>query len=120
MMKKYVPLVLQANRVRRGDYATDDTFGMAGMFRILMPSGSLLLAMSSGIDKERGWEHVVVSGENHCPTWAEMVFVKDLFWDEEECVVQYHPPKSQVVPSSPNSLHLWRPLNLNIPMPPRR
>ena len=60
-MRRYIPLVLQANRVRKGDYASDESYGLAGMFRILTPEGTLLLAVSSGVDEENGWEHVSVS-----------------------------------------------------------
>lgn len=41
-----------------------------------------------------GWEHVSVSLNNRCPTWEEMCMVKDIFWGEDECVIQFHPPKS--------------------------
>lgn len=44
-----------------------------------------------------GWEHVSVSLPRRCPTWDEMCLIKDIFWDEEECVVQFHPPRSQYV-----------------------
>lgn len=65
-----------------------------------------------------GWEHVSVSlNKNRCPTWEEMCMVKDLFWDKEDCVIQYHPPKSQYVNNHPNVLHLWRPIGVSIPMP---
>lgn len=42
------------------------------------------------------------------PTWAEMCEVKDIFWSEEEMVVQIHPKKSQYV-NMTEALHLWRP-----------
>ena len=68
------------------------------------------------------WEHVSVSGMSGrklvIPTWDEMCFIKDLFWDPEECVVQYHPPRSQYVNHNPCTLHLWRPLENEIPLPP--
>ena len=64
-----------------------------------------------------GWEHVSVSTAIRCPTWAEMSFVKDLFWDEEDCVMQLHPPKSQYVNNHPYCLHLWRPTSQAIPQP---
>ena len=44
------------------------------------------------------------------PTWEEMCFVKDIFWDEEEEVVQIHPKKSHYV-NLTEALHLWRPVN---------
>lgn len=68
----------------------------------------------------RGWEHVSVSVPNarRCPTWTEMCFVKDLFWDPEELVVQYHPRKSEYVKCHPFVLHLWRPEIAYIISPP--
>lgn len=65
------------------------------------------------------WEHVSISTQTRCPTWEEMCFVKDLFWDEEDCVVQYHPPKSDYINCHPRCLHLWRPIGLEIPRPPK-
>jgi len=117
-VRKYVPLTLQANRVRRGEYASDDTYGMMGMFRLLTPTGTLLLVVSSGNDKANGWEHVSVSTETRAPTWDEMCFVKDIFWSEDELVVQYHPPKSEYVNFHPFCLHMWKSLRLPIPAPP--
>lgn len=66
-----------------------------------------------------GWEHVSVSIANkkRCPTWEEMCMIKNLFWSEEDCVIQYHPPKSQYVNNVGNCLHLWKPTNSNIPIP---
>lgn len=66
-----------------------------------------------------GWEHVSVSFYNRCPTWDEMCIAKDLFWYEEERVIQYHPPKSEYVNRHPYTLHLWKPIDSEIPAPPR-
>lgn len=55
-----------------------------------------------------GWEHVSVSLPNRCPTWDEMTFIKSLFWDDTDLVIQYHPPKSNHVNIHPYCLHLWR------------
>lgn len=68
---------------------------------------------------ETGWEHVSVSIEdvNKCPLWPEMAIVKDLFWDDEECVVQFHPPKSEYVNNHAGCLHLWKCVNQNFPLP---
>lgn len=67
------------------------------------------------------FEHASVSvvGEERCPTWAEMCYIKDLFWGPEECVIQYHPPRSQYVNNHPYVLHLWKPKGVAIPLPPR-
>jgi hypothetical protein len=116
-MKSKLPTDLEAGRVLRGPYGSDESDGAAGAFFIKGPRGRKLKIMSSGPDEESGWEHVSISTEREVPNWEEMCFVKNLFWDEEECVMQLHPPKSQYVNFHPYCLHLWRPLNGNIPMP---
>jgi hypothetical protein len=71
------------------------------------------------------WEHVSVSVRNRkgapvnrCPTWGQMCRVKDLFWLPEQAAVQFHPPRSQYVNHHPNCLHLWRPLQHELILPP--
>lgn len=69
-----------------------------------------------------GWEHVSISLPNRCPNWGEMCYFKDLFFNEDECVMQLHPPKSDYVNVHPYCLHLWRPNKENsecIPRPPK-
>lgn len=64
------------------------------------------------------WEHVSVCPLNgSMPTWDDMCFIKDMFWNDEDCVVQYHPPKSEYVNNMPNCLHLWKPTDVEMPMP---
>jgi hypothetical protein len=48
-----------------------------------------------------------------------MCFIKDVFWDEEDVVIQYHPRKSEDVNRHENGLHLWRPVGKEIPTPPK-
>ena len=38
-----------------------------------------------------GWDHVSVSYRNRCCTWEEMCQIKDMFFRDDETVVQYHP-----------------------------
>ena len=65
-----------------------------------------------------GWEHVSVSPLNgSMPKWEDMCFIKDLFWDAEEWVVQYHPAKSECVNNMPNCLHLGKPTEEKLPTP---
>ena len=56
-----------------------------------------------------GWEHVSINGE-HTPTWDEMCELKEMFWEDEEVVIQYHPAKSESVNNLRHCLHLWRPI----------
>lgn len=65
-----------------------------------------------------GWEHVSICPANRLPEWEEMCLVKDTFWNEDECVVQYHPPKSEYVNLTSNCLHLWKPTKEMLPVPP--
>ncbi len=85
-----------------------------GGFRISFEGRTLNIIASHG----GGWNHVSVSIENRCPNWKEMCFVKDMFFDEEDCVIQYHPPKSRYKNVHPFCLHLWQPQNETIPLPP--
>jgi hypothetical protein len=69
-----------------------------------------------------GWEHVSIhvweNNKYRLPTWTEMCYVKELFWDEEDVVMQLHPKRSEYVNCHPYVLHLWRPIGQEIPTPP--
>lgn len=72
-----------------------------------------------------GWEHVSVTiatkvkgrKVERCPTWGEMCWVKNQFWEQHEVVMQLHPPKELHVSTHPYCLHLWAPIGVNIPVP---
>jgi len=68
-------------------------------------SGCLKVICSNG----GGWDHVSVSLPDRCPTWDEMCVVTDLFFKDDETVMQLRPPKSCYVNNHPFCLHLWRP-----------
>lgn len=65
-----------------------------------------------------GWEHVSVSRPDRCPTWDEMCFIKSIFWDAGDCVMQLHPPEADWVNNHSRCLHLWRPVGIELPRPP--
>ena len=65
-----------------------------------------------------GFEHLSVSTPVKCPTWEQMCFMKDIFWSEEEVCMQLHPKKSEYVNNMPYCLHIWKPINQEIPTPP--
>jgi hypothetical protein len=88
--------------------------GNNGIYLVVYKLSRLRVIASDGGD----WEHVSVSLPTRCPTWDEMCFIKNLFWDEEDTVIQYHPSKKNYVNNHPYCLHLWRPTNLIIPTPP--
>jgi len=72
---------------------------------------------SLNVDQSRQEFGLFCSLPNCCPNWREMCFIKDLFWDEEDVVIQYHPKKSEYVNLHNNYLHLWRPIGVEIPTP---
>lgn len=89
--------------------------GNNGLFWI--PGRSAREQMKVIASDGEGWEHVSVSKRYECPTWDQMCFIKNLFWDDQEdMAVQYHPPKSLYVNNHPYCLHLWRMVS-DIPMP---
>jgi hypothetical protein len=101
-------------RVRQGKFATDERYGNNGAFICKVRRSQKLNVIAS---EEMGWEHVSVSREYRAPTWDEMCLIKDLFWDDTDCVVQYHPSKSDYVNNHPYCLHLWKPIGIELPRP---
>ncbi len=95
-----------------------------GYFEIDTAKGKLRVLSSDGKfgapagAPEHGWEHVSVSLAGRAPTWREMCLVKDLFWADDEVVVQYHPAKSSYVNVHEHVLHLWRHVSQRFPEPP--
>ena len=67
-----------------------------------------------------GWEHVSVSPESKriTPSWDDMCRIKDMFFYEDEAVIQIHPPKAEYVNNMPNCLHLWRCTYKDMVLPP--
>lgn len=101
-----------------GAWSSDASYGCNGVFEMRLKSGRKAMAV---VSDGGGWEHVSVSlpGWNKCPSWEEMCEVKALFWEPEDCVVQYHPPESEYVNHHAYCLHLWRPSGgEGLPRPP--
>ena len=133
-MRADVPEELEQGRVRSGPWATTPEWGLTGLFVLQYPTGDgLRIGSHTGdgnmvavdhpsgdrhvFSASTGWEHVSVQADRGTPTWDEMCFVKNLFWDQEECVIEYHPPLSEYVKCNPYCLHLWRPRHATIPTP---
>lgn len=102
-------------RIRIGDWKSDDSYGLVGAFLIPLPCG---LKSKVICGDGMGWEHVSVSTMKRCLTWEEMCWVKDLFWNDDEQVIQIHPAKSEYISNHPYCLHLWRPTNFKLQLPP--
>lgn len=122
-MRQSPNLRIENYRVRRGSMASTTQYGNYGAFIVpSSPRGRMLLVIVSegSADGEPGfgWEHVSVSLPDRTPTWEEMCLVKDLFFRDDETVIQYHPPKSSYVNAHNFCLHLWRHRLQQFPMPP--
>jgi hypothetical protein len=95
------------------------------------------VALSCLVDIKHGWEHISVTGkqvirklgkdnevldESHIevtPSWEHMKAIKELFFEDEETVFQFHPALSQKAGAHDHTLHLWRPADgTEIPLPP--
>lgn len=126
-MRKIFPASLNKLRVKTGPMKSPDSFGFTGAF--VIPScfkGEVLGVVSSdGSD----WlelklplpifEHVSVSVRRfeRLPTWEEMDLVKNIFWDKDEVVVQFHVNNRNKVDNKP-VLHLWKMKNSEYVLPP--
>ena len=99
-----------------------------GYFRI--PTGKdefLHIISSQSFEGICDWEHVSVHVSKQTnlraertPTYYEMDRVKKMFWKDNETVMQLHVPVSNHINVHEHTLHLWRPVKVDIPLPPSR
>jgi hypothetical protein len=132
-MKPDAHKTIEQYRIKSGKLASDASYGNNGAFMLPLAggngNGALRLLDADArtpstrlvaviVSDEEDWDHVSVSLPTRCPTWEEMCFIKDLFFEPHEVVMQLHPAKSEYVNHHPFCLHLWRPQNKRIPVPP--
>lgn len=103
-MKAKVPKIVESCRVKKGPMGSNKTYGFNGVFVIPYKRYELTVIVSDKL----GWDHVSVSLKDRVPTWYEMKYVKELFFDDDEIVVQFHPPKEKYVNFHSNVLHMWK------------
>lgn len=72
----------------------------------LIPFKHETLQVISTLDNGRAHVSVVVKGKKRTPTWEEMCFVKECFWEDEEEAIQIHPKKSEYVNYHNYCLHI--------------
>ena len=96
-----------------GGWEGDET---CGAFEVRSERGGNVMHVvaSSG----EGWDHLSVSLEKRCPSWYEMEQVRRLFFKPDEVAMQLHVPAKRHINLHPNCLHIWRPHNREIPLPP--
>lgn len=95
------------------DMGIQNIRGIYGRFQIPVKNEYLQVIASNHL----GWEHISVSHENRCPTYEEMVEMKEFFFYDDEIAFQIHPLKKNYVNIHPYVLHIWRPYGTNVPVP---
>ena len=100
-------------RVLSGEMATTEADGHNGLFLVPFESFTLCVVAGDGF----GWDHVSVSAMARVPLWAEMCWVKSLFFEDDECVVEFHQATKDYMNDNPNVLHLWRCPAIEFTMP---
>ena len=107
--------LLNEGRVRRGSFASEDSDGFNGAFQFRINGLPIQCIVSDG----ELWQHVSVSihGSTQPPSWSIMCQIKDMFWGDDEWVVQYHPPANCYINNHPGVLHLWRSPTQPFPLP---
>lgn len=108
---KTVNEILSCKRILIGRESID---GISG--EIFMPRWKGTFIASNGA----GWEHVSVSPYQRSvtPTWDDMCRIKEIFFGDNEAVIQIHPPKDEYVNNVENCLHLWRCTYKEMVLPP--
>ena len=86
----------------------------AERYRILGQSGTNCGSFKVGVlqvvvGAGYGWDHVSVSHPQRVPAWEEMCQIKELFFRDDEVVMQLHPAKKNWINLHEKVLHLWRP-----------
>lgn len=89
---------------------------MGSKLRVIACSGEV---SEENNGKAYAWDHASVSLANRIPNWLEMNYIRHLFWNPEDTVLQFHPPATDYINFHKNTLHLWKPLYLPIPLPPK-
>jgi hypothetical protein len=111
---------VRAERGRITDHpelASDASYGNNGAF-VFKFKGVDLYAI---ISDEHSWDHVSVHPDTNpprTPTWEEMCHIKDIFFRDDEIVVQFHPDKKSHISYHNTTLHLWRNQNFLYTLPP--
>ena len=108
---KSIDKILESKRITITNRAED---GIMGYIHFGLWEGSVIATTGAG------WDHVSVSPKkkNYTPTWDDMCRIKEIFWEDDEAVIQIHPPKSEYVNNLSNCLHLWRCNYKDMVLPP--
>jgi len=110
----------ELDRWRRRDAAVLRHYGSVGdetCGAFTVPVGSHTFDCVASSDG--GWDHVSISLPNRCPSWLEMDALKRLFFRDHETAMQLHLPPGDHISLHPYCLHIWRPQDVPLPVPPK-
>jgi hypothetical protein len=96
-----------------------DSAGWNGAFMVPLNGQLWQVIIGDGSALDTGWRHLSVTNaqRRELPPWEVMCRLKDLFFADDAWVVQFHPPKEVYVNDHPYVLHLWEPLDAELPTP---
>ena len=101
----------------RVDGDTENDRQYYGVFCVISKSSRRTLRVIASSDM--GWDHVSISLQNRCPNWHEMEQIKHMFFKDDEIAMQLHVPSYDHINIHPHCLHMWRPIDGVIPLPPK-
>lgn len=103
--------IKESGNLRDVDICMD---GLTGIIHIGGWDGSVICSTGAG------WEHVSVApfAKRITPSWDDMCRIKDMFFKDDEAVIQIHPCKADYVNNLGNCLHLWRCSYKEMVLPP--
>lgn len=98
------------------ELVSSETDGWNGDFLVPLEGQLWHVRISDGL----GWRHLSVTNAQRAatiPGWSVMCRLKELFFDDDSWAVQFHPPKVDSINDHPYCLHLWEPLDAELPKP---
>lgn len=102
-------------RIRTGQYGSTEVDGWNGAFLVPLEGDFWHVMISDGM----GWKHLSISNAQtkKLPSWSVMVRVKEAFFGDDEWACQFFPAKEDYVNDCEWCLHLWLPINSELPHP---
>jgi hypothetical protein len=127
-MRKVYSREIEAGRQTAWEAYRSEPGDRHGLFKLRCPTTNrwltVLVGSAEGWEEMSlplpAWEHCSVSGQVRTPDWDEMCFVKKCFWDDDETVVQFHPAESDYINFHDHTLHMWRVIGVEFPVPPKQ
>ena len=113
----FIDPLMERWRVQQGQLATLPR-DMEGCFIIKnLNNGAqgLRLIVGNGM----GWDHVSVSRKSRMPTYDDMRWAMKMCFHPDAVAMELHLPATDHISCHPYCLHIWRPQNEVIPLPPK-